>query len=126
MPKLAGKLTALAVEKAKSQKRSTPEPDGNGLYLIVAASGLKSWSVRYRLPDGERKTVVAGNYPAMSLADARGKADEVHLAARTGEPVIGVREEIKIARAVLSQEELAAQEAAEEARKHSFSVLSEA
>ncbi len=125
MPRLAKPLTALAVEKARPRDTPYALPSGDGLSLCVAVSGQKSWKVRYRLQDGRQRTIVIGNYPAMGLADARAQTREVHLAAQTGAPIIGLRAEVKAAQAMLSAEELAAQEAAKEAHRHSFNVLSE-
>jgi integrase len=73
MPSL--KLTAEIVERAK------PAPDlielvdldarARGLALRITPSGIKSWTLRYRLPTGERKRITLGAYPAMSLSKAR-------------------------------------------------------
>ncbi|MBO1111824.1 tyrosine-type recombinase/integrase [Bordetella petrii] len=126
MPRLAKQLTALAVEKARPKEVAYNLASGNGLYLCVAISGSKSWMVRYRLLDGRQRTIVIGAYPMMSLADAKIRAEEIHLAARTGKPIKGLRAEVKAAKSKLTQDELAAQEIAEDIRKHSFNFLSEA
>ncbi|MBK3744150.1 tyrosine-type recombinase/integrase [Paraburkholderia aspalathi] len=44
-------------------------PDGNGLYLYVTPTA-KSWRTDYRI-GGRRGTVVHGQYPAMTLSQAR-------------------------------------------------------
>lgn len=126
MPKLAKQLTPFAVEKARPKDKPYTLASGNGLYLCVAISGEKSWMVRYRLLDGRQRTIVIGEYPAVSLAQAKVKAEEVHLSARTGAPVTGLRTEIKVAKSKLTQEELAARQAVEDARKHSFNAFSDA
>ncbi len=71
MPRLSSQLTALAVEKARPRDKPYLLQDGDGLALSVAVSGQKSWRVRYRLLDGRQRTVVIGQFPAMSLAEAR-------------------------------------------------------
>jgi integrase len=48
--------------------------DGQGLYLLVKASG-KYWRLDYRYL-GKRKTLALGVYPAVSLAKARKRRDE--------------------------------------------------
>lgn len=47
--------------------------DGNGLMLIVRASGRKSWILRYMLA-GRRRDMGLGSYPQISLKDARALA----------------------------------------------------
>jgi integrase len=67
-----GKLTALDVTRAKGPAALH---DGGGLYLRVSATGAKSWVFRFQL-DGRRRDMGLGPYPAISLAEARGRAAE--------------------------------------------------
>jgi hypothetical protein len=73
MPSL--KLTADIVERMKPGPTLIElvdlDPRGRGLALRIAPSAIKSWTLRYRLPTGERKRITLGNYPAMSLSKAR-------------------------------------------------------
>lgn len=72
MPKLAVPLTELQVRKAKAAEKAYVLADGIGLSLLVSPAGLKTWTVRYRLPDGPRPApATIGHYPSMTLADAR-------------------------------------------------------
>lgn len=66
-----------------------------------------------------------GTYPDLSVAQAHGKAADVHLAARTRAPIVGVRAEARAKAANRSDAEQAVIAAAEDAQCHSFSVLSE-
>ena len=50
----------------KPQKLS----DGGGLYLLVKTSGKKFWHMAYRF-DGKQKLLSFGQYPEVSLSDAR-------------------------------------------------------
>ncbi len=52
-----------------------------GLFVLVKVSGSKSWRFKYRF-DGKEKLLVIGDYPAVSLAQARKARDaaKVHLA----------------------------------------------
>jgi integrase len=50
--------------------------DGGGLHLFVSTAGSKSWRLAYRI-DGRPQTMSFGAYPAVSLAAARAKRDEV-------------------------------------------------
>lgn len=62
-----GKLTAKVVESLASP--GTYE-DGEGLRLVVKASGRKSWVLRYQL-NSKRREAGLGSYPAVGLKDAR-------------------------------------------------------
>ncbi|PLC48591.1 integrase [Pollutimonas subterranea] len=135
MPKLATPLTALAAKKYKPKATDYSVPDGNGLYLLVAASGKKSWQVRYKTPEGKGLRVTIGDYgdistdgpaPMLTLQDARSRADEVHLAARTHQPIIGVRVGKQLARQNKTLEELEREQQESTARARSFAVVSEA
>ena len=44
--------------------------DGDGLQLIVSASGRRKWVLRYQL-NGVRRDMGLGPYPAIGLSDAR-------------------------------------------------------
>lgn len=49
--------------------------DGDGLYLLVAESGSRSWLLRYQL-NGRRRDMGLGPYPYVSLQQARLRAFE--------------------------------------------------
>ena len=72
--------------------------DGNGLALVVSTAGRKSWTVRYRVPDGSRPApATIGHYPAMTLAQARVRAIEVQSDAKHGMTTTGVRKAQQVA-----------------------------
>ena len=65
-------LTARQVQNAKPGARLG---DGNGLWLFVAASGTKSWMLRFTSPVTRKpREMGIGPFPAISLADARSAA----------------------------------------------------
>lgn len=64
--------------------------DGGGLHLWVSPKGSKVWRVAYRL-DGKPQTASLGPYPAVSLADARTKRDDLQAALREGKDPRAVR-----------------------------------
>lgn len=57
--------------------------DGNGLRLVVKASGAKSWVLRYQL-EGKRREMGLGSFPDKPLADAREEANDARRLIRTG------------------------------------------
>jgi integrase len=71
-------LTDLLIKKLPLPEARKEIPDGKigGLYLIHQPSGAKSWAVRYRF-DGLPKKLTIGPYPAIELASARKRAQEV-------------------------------------------------
>jgi integrase len=72
MARAIGKLTALAVDKAR---RRGYYGDGGGLYLQVSASGAKSWVFRYK-EAGRQHEMGLGPLHTIGLAEAREKARE--------------------------------------------------
>ncbi|WP_338445977.1 integrase arm-type DNA-binding domain-containing protein [Pelagerythrobacter marensis] len=67
-------LTDAACRKAKPGDRDRKMADSGGLFLLVKASGLKSWRMKYRL-HGREKQLTIGRYPDVSLSTAREKRD---------------------------------------------------
>jgi integrase len=72
MARAIGKLTALAVDRAK---RRGYYGDGGGLFLQVSASGAKSWVFRFK-EFGRLREMGLGPTHTVSLAEARQKALE--------------------------------------------------
>ena len=62
--------------------------DGHGLHLRIRESGARHWLVRITVR-GKRRDIGLGNYPAVSLEQARFKAEEVRRAAKLGVPLLG-------------------------------------
>jgi integrase len=69
------KLSDPAVKKAKPEEKPYKMADGGGMYLEVMPNGSKYWRLKYRF-DGKEKRLALGVYPAITLADARGRRDE--------------------------------------------------
>ena len=68
-----GQLTAMRIKGLTEPGRYG---DGDGLMLIVKASGAKSWMLRVRI-EGERRDIGLGSLKVMTLAEARAKAMEL-------------------------------------------------
>jgi len=64
-------LTDTKVKNAKPQAKPYILQDGNGLYLEVRPSGTKFWRYRYWLTPKKDGRYTIGEYPHVSLADAR-------------------------------------------------------
>ena len=70
-------LTNTSIAKAKPTNTNYKMTDRGALYLLVRTSGSKAWKYDYRI-NGVRGTFTLGNYPELSLKDARA----AHLEAR--------------------------------------------
>jgi integrase len=64
------------VKNALPKEKKYTLPDGNGLQLLIKPDGKKIWEIRYTV-EGKPKATTAGSYPAVSLAKARAKRDEL-------------------------------------------------
>ena len=69
-------LSDLAIRKAKPREKPYKLSDGAGLFVAVQTNGAKLWRVKYRF-GGKEKLLSLGAYPAVSLAFARKRRDEV-------------------------------------------------
>lgn len=68
-------LSDLAVKNAKATGKAYTLPDIDGLSLAVTPAGNKSWHFRYYWL-GKQKRMSLGNYPEVSLREARALRDE--------------------------------------------------
>jgi integrase len=66
------KFTAIGAEALKAKTERYEATDGSGLILFVEPSGHKAWGIRYRRPGNKKPAkFMVGEWPAMSLAQAR-------------------------------------------------------
>lgn len=72
-------------------------PDGNGLYLRVGPNGAKAWVLRYRFGP-KRREMGLGPFPAVSLGDARDKADACRRQRAEGTDPLEMRRAVQTAR----------------------------
>ena len=63
-------LSDIKIRNLKSKDKAYKVSDFEGLFVLVKVSGSKSWRFKYRT-DGKEKLLVIGDYPAISLAQAR-------------------------------------------------------
>jgi integrase len=69
-------LSDLTIRTAKPREKPYKLADGGGLHVVVQPSGARLWRVKYRFA-GKEKLLSFGPYPAVPLASARDKRDEV-------------------------------------------------
>lgn len=69
-------------------------PIGSGLYLVVRSSATPYWMLRYSI-NGKRKEMTLGQYPDLSLADAKSEAAIKKRDIRQGIDPLVVRKRIK-------------------------------
>jgi integrase len=86
-------MAKLNVKKVQSLRDSGMYGDGAGLYLNVAAGGTKSWLLRVTVKgQSKRREIGLGGLDALSLADARVKAQELRSEAKAGRDPIAKRD----------------------------------
>ncbi|HDN7360707.1 TPA: integrase arm-type DNA-binding domain-containing protein [Salmonella enterica subsp. enterica serovar Agona] len=68
-------LSDLMVRQARAADKTYNLPDTDGLGLVVAPTGGKSWHLRYYWL-GKQKRISLGNYPEIGLREARALRDE--------------------------------------------------
>lgn len=74
MARISKPLTNTQVANAKPKNKLYRLFDGNGLCLKVTTFGTKIWEYRYKNPDTNKEdTFVIGEYPLISLSEARTK-----------------------------------------------------
>ena len=73
MPKLANPLTDLKIRNTKPGSKLLKLSDGDGMYLEILPNGNKFWRFRFRQANGKENLMTFGQYPEVSLADAREK-----------------------------------------------------
>ncbi len=68
------------------------QADGGGLYFRIHQSGMPQWYFRYQLA-GRQRWMFLGNYPDVSLADARKMARAARVQLDRGEDVAALRQQ---------------------------------
>ncbi|NIJ32786.1 tyrosine-type recombinase/integrase [Sphingomonas oligoaromativorans] len=68
-------LTEIVIRQAKAGEKARKLADGKGLYLLLTTAGGKLWRFDYR-QNGKRGTLSLGQWPEISLAEARAKRDD--------------------------------------------------
>jgi integrase len=63
-------LTDIAIRTAKPAEKAYKMTDGDGMFLSVRPNGSKLWQMKYRFA-GKEKLLSIGQYPQVTLAEAR-------------------------------------------------------
>jgi integrase len=87
MEAAVSELTELGVKRAKEGRHV----DGDGLMLVVRASGKKSWLLRYQM-NGVRRDMGLGSYPEIGLKEARNKTSAARRQIEAGFDPIAARQ----------------------------------
>lgn len=69
------RLYATTIASAKARDNDYKLGDGAGLYILIRPNGSKLWRFNYSW-FGKQRTLTLGQWPEVSLADARAKRDE--------------------------------------------------
>jgi integrase len=84
-----GKLNAMVV---KGLTRPGRYSDGDGLHLYVRSAERRQWVLRYTAPDGRRRDMGLGDFPAVGLAEARLAAEAARKLLREGHDPVAIRQ----------------------------------
>lgn len=76
-------LTETAIRALKPRAGAYKVSDGGGLHLLVATTGSKTWRLAYRF-EGRQRCLSLGQYPKLSLAQARGEREAAKERLRNG------------------------------------------
>lgn len=76
-------LNDIQCRNARPQDKPYKLTDGKGLYLEVKPTGVKAWRYRFKLSDKESVFAI-GDYPAITLVDARKKREEARNLVKQG------------------------------------------
>lgn len=76
-------LTEAQCKNAKPKDNAYKLFDGGGLHLWVSSKGSKVWRIAYRY-EGKQKTISLGEYPLITLAQARIKLSEIKTSLLSG------------------------------------------
>ena len=90
-------LTDTGIGNAKARDSEYKPADGGGLYLLVTPKGGRLWRLKYRAHGVERKLSL-GQYPTVTLADARKARDAARSSASRGDDPAAAKRRERIAK----------------------------
>ena len=96
-------LTDTYIRSLKPDVRPRKYFDGGGLFLFAPANGSKLWRMAYRF-DGKSKLLSFGEYPTVSLKDARERREEAKRMLSRGIDPSDHKRQIRQARAIAERD----------------------
>ncbi|QZA80117.1 phage integrase central domain-containing protein [Deefgea piscis] len=69
-------LSSTECSSAKAKEKDYRLYDGGGLFLLVKSNGSKIWRFKYTKPNGTETLMSFGEFPVVTLANARGFREE--------------------------------------------------
>lgn len=75
MAKIKKPLSDIAIKNAKPKEKDYKLSDSGSLYILIKTNGSKLWRMKIKV-DGKENTLSFGQYPFISLAEARQARDE--------------------------------------------------
>lgn len=99
-------LTNTEVLKAKPGPKPVKLTDGRGLYMLIQPTGSKLWRWKYRAA-GKEKLMALGQFPDVSLAQAREKMSEARKLHAAGGDPMAERKAEKVAARTAAENSLA-------------------
>src|SRR6202790_3090699 len=115
---MKSKLTDTECRTAKPEATPYKKSDGGGLRLLVQPNGSKLWRMAYRF-GGRHKELAFGQYPTISLSDAREARDNARkLLAKRTDPAAAKVEAKRERAAARTFAEWAAEWLVKEAKEH--------
>jgi integrase len=76
-------FTDTYIKRLQPQDKRLEKFEGGGFGILVYPAGTKSWIYRYKI-DNKKDYIIFGHYPAMSLAEARKRFNELRDIRRSG------------------------------------------
>lgn len=87
-------LTDVKIRHAKAADKTLKFVDTGGLYLEVKPNGSKLWRYRYRIA-GKENLYAIGDYPSVSLSDARKARDDARDLIKQGQHPAHARQNVR-------------------------------
>jgi hypothetical protein len=75
MAKIVAPITDIQAKNAKPKDKVYKLADGGGLYLEIMPTGSKLWRMKFKQASGKESRLAFGNYPEVTLIQAREKRD---------------------------------------------------
>jgi integrase len=88
-------LTDTKLRTLKPKAKPYQIADGGGLFIEVMPGGKRVWRLRYRL-NGKQEKVTLGEYPVISLVEARKSREEAKAAIHKGDSPMKAKREAKV------------------------------